>query len=267
MAGTDDFTAQTKPDSSAGGPESTAGGTASPSELAKFAAMAESWWDPDGKFKPLHKFNPIRLAYIRDHLASHFARPVARPEPFSGLTLLDIGCGGGLLTEPMTRLGFTTTGVDALERNVQVARLHAARSGLTINYRCAMPEALLSQGLRYDVVLAMEVVEHVSDVDLFLSTASELVAPGGILLAATLNRTIKSFVLGKVGAEYILRWLPRGTHDWRKFVQPSELSSGLRGAGMTVKEIKGMSYNPFADLWSITNDLEVNYVVVAVKPG
>lgn len=239
--------------------------TVSPEELAKFMAMAESWWDPAGKFKPLHQFNPVRIEYIRDRLAAHFGRDPSRPLPFAGLTLLDIGCGGGLLSEPMTRLGFAVTGVDALERNVQVAGLHAEAAGLAIDYRHATAEELAERGEAFDAVLNMEVVEHVADRDLFMATTAGLVRPGGAMVAATLNRTVKSLLLAKIGAEYVLRWLPRGTHDWRKFVRPSELATGLRRRGMTVREVAGMTYDPIANRWGMGRDIDVNYVMLAVK--
>ncbi|KAF0112746.1 MAG: bifunctional 3-demethylubiquinone-9 3-methyltransferase/2-octaprenyl-6-hydroxy phenol methylase [Rhodospirillaceae bacterium] len=214
-----------------GGIRKTAGpgeGTASTTELAKFQAMAESWWDPEGPFKPLHRFNPVRIRYIRDHLAAHFGRDVTAARPFAGLSLLDIGCGGGLLAEPMARLGFAVTGIDALDKNVRVATLHAAGAGLAVTYRQATVERLAEESVVFDAVLNMEVVEHVADQTLFLATAADLVAPKGAMVVATLNRTAQSFLLAKIGAEYILRWLPAGTHDWRHFVRPSELAMTLR---------------------------------------
>ncbi|MEO5373793.1 MAG: bifunctional 2-polyprenyl-6-hydroxyphenol methylase/3-demethylubiquinol 3-O-methyltransferase UbiG [Alphaproteobacteria bacterium] len=241
--------------------------------MAKFRAMAETWWDPDGQFKPLHRFNPVRIAYIRDRLAAHFGRDAGSPQPFAGLRLLDVGCGGGLLAEPMSRLGFAVTGVDALERNIQVARLHAEASGLAIDYRQATAEDLAARGEAFDVVLNMEVVEHVADRDLFMATTAALVrpggtpggAPGGAMIAATLNRTVKSLLLAKVGAEYVLRWLPAGTHDWRRFVKPSELAIGLRQGGMTVRDITGMTYHPIAGQWQASRDIDVNYMVFATR--
>lgn len=241
--------------------------TASAEEMAKFEAMADAWWDPVGKFKPLHKFNPARIRFIRDTLAARFGRDVTAERPFEGLTLLDIGCGGGLLSEPMARLGFTVTGLDAVEKNIGVAQVHAARSGLDITYQCRLAEDLLAEGAAFDVVLSMEVVEHVADVPLFLRTCGELVKPGGALIAATLNRTLKSLALAKIGAEYVLRWVPAGTHDWRKFVKPSELADGLRAGGLVVEQLRGMTYNPIMDTWSVTADLDVNYMLSAVKPG
>ena len=241
--------------------------TALPEEIAKFSAIADEWWDPQGKFKPLHKFNPERIRFVRDGIMNHFQRDPAQSLPLQGLSLLDIGCGGGLIAEPMARLGFKVTGIDASEKNIAVAQLHAGRSGLDIRYECTMPEQLLGTTQRYDVVLALEVVEHVADVDDFLTAAGQLVAPGGVLIAATLNRTMKSLALAKFGAEYILRWLPIGTHDWKKFVRPSELAAGLRGAGLSVRELKGLSYDLFKDRWMLSSDLDVNYMVLAVRPN
>jgi 2-polyprenyl-6-hydroxyphenyl methylase/3-demethylubiquinone-9 3-methyltransferase len=239
--------------------------TVLPNEVAKFSAIAEEWWDPQGKFKPLHKFNPERIRYVRDRMAAHFGRDPAAPAPFQGLQLLDIGCGGGLMAEPLARLGFAVTGLDASEKNLGVARLHAARSGLDIRYELGSPEAMGAAARRFDVVLALEVVEHVADVAAFMAAAAARVAPGGALIAATLNRTLKSLALAKVGAEYVLRWLPPGTHDWRKFVRPSELAAAVRGAGLTVAELKGLSYDLFRDRWVVSDDLDVNYLMLAKK--
>ena len=238
--------------------------TASPDEIAKFSAMADSWWDPSGAFQPLHKFNPARIRFVRDRLAAHFGRD-ALDRPGAGLSLLDIGCGGGLIAEPMARLGFRVTGIDAAEKNVGVARLHAERSALDITYENAAPEDLLARGAQFNVVLALEVVEHVADVDVFLKASADLVAPGGVLIAATLNRTLKALMLAKIGAEYILRWVPAGTHDWKKFVKPSALTRGLRHGGLTVTELAGMSYDVLNDSWRASKDLDVNYLVMAVK--
>ena len=239
--------------------------TAAPEEIAKFSAMADTWWDPSGDFRPLHKFNPSRIRFVRDRLAAHFGRDPAAPQPFAGLSLIDIGCGGGLIAEPMARLGFTVTGIDAAEKNIGVARIHAARSELDIAYEVATPEALIERGKTYDVVLALEVVEHVTDVEAFLKAAAALVSPSGALIAATLNRTLKALATAKIGAEYILRWLPPGTHDWRKFVKPSELTAGLRHGGLAVTELAGMSYDLFTDTWRVSKDLDVNYIAMAVK--
>lgn len=236
-----------------------------PAEIERFSAMAAEWWDPQGKFRPLHKFNPVRLGFIRDRIAAHFGRDVTVDAPLSGLRLLDIGCGGGLVAEPMARLGADVLGADAAERNIGVARAHAADSGLTIDYRCASAEALAAAGEHFDVVLTLEVVEHVADLNGFLSSCGQMVKPGGLLIAATLNRTLKAYALAIVGAEYILGWLPRGTHDWKKFVQPHELAQGLRRAGLTMQDVTGVSYDPLADRWSISGDTDVNYMMVAVN--
>ena len=240
--------------------------TASPEEVAKFSALADSWWDPAGAFRPLHKFNPARIAYIRDRLLAHFGRDPAAERPFAGLTLLDIGCGGGLIAEPMARLGFTVTAIDASGENIGTAALHAERMGLSIDYRAVMPETLAETGATFDAVLALEVIEHVADVEAFWRATASLMKPGGALIAATLNRTIKSLALGKVAAEYVLRWVPAGTHDWRKFVRPSEMVRALRANRLQVGGLSGISYNLFLDRWEVTSDLGVNYMAYATKP-
>lgn len=237
--------------------------TASPEEIARFTAMAEEWWDPNGKFRPLHLFNPVRLAFLREALCAHFGRDPQAIAPFEGLTLLDVGCGGGLLSEPLRRMGFTVTGIDAGGKNVAVAQIHAEQVGLDIDYRVATPEALAGES--FDVVLIMEILEHVTDVEVFLAAVGPLLKPGGALFAATLNRTMKAYALGIIGAEYILRWLPPGTHDWKKFLRPSELAAGLRRNGVLVKDLKGMSFDPLAGEWHISGDLSVNYMAYAVK--
>ncbi len=242
-----------------------AGASVDPDEVARFAAIAAEWWDPTGKFKPIHKFNPVRLGFIRDTAASHFGLPAASMTPFEGMTLLDIGCGGGLLAEPMARLGATVTAIDAAADNIGTARAHALQSGLEIDYRCQTAEALQAEGAQFDIVLNMEVVEHVADRDGFLATSASLLKPGGLMIVATLNRTPKSFALAIVGAEYVLRWLPRGTHNWRKFVRPSELARGLREGGAHVSSFAGVTYNPLTDTWRVTRDLDVNYMAVASR--
>ncbi len=239
-----------------------------PDEIAKFTAMAEAWWDPNGKFRPLHRFNPVRLAYIRDKLCSHFDRDPAAEQPLTGLRILDVGCGGGLLSEPMARLGATVTGLDAAEKNIRIASLHAAESKLDIDYRHGSVEDLAAAGAQFDAVLNMEVVEHVADVGSFLGASAAVVRPGGIMVVATLNRTPKSFLLAIVGAEYVLRWLPRGTHDWRRFLRPSELAADLRGSGLEIAEMTGVAFNPLTDSWRLApRDLDVNYMVLAEKPA
>jgi 2-polyprenyl-6-hydroxyphenyl methylase / 3-demethylubiquinone-9 3-methyltransferase len=242
--------------------------TVDPAEIARFSAIAESWWDPDGKFRPLHRFNPTRLAFIRDRLAARFGRDPRGRRPFTGLRLLDIGCGGGLLAEPMARLGFDVVGIDAAERNVAVARLHAAQGGLAIDYRATTAEALAAAGERFDAVLNMEVVEHVADPRLFLAAAAALLKPNGAMIVATLNRTPKAFLLAIVGAEYVLGWLPRGTHRWSKFRRPSELVGALRPHGLDIVEMVGAVYDPLRDAWSLSpSDLDVNYMIVATRPA
>ncbi len=236
-----------------------------PDEIARFAALAESWWDADGKFRPLHKFNPTRVDFIRDRAAAHFGRDAAAARPLDGLLLADIGCGGGLLAEPMARLGARVTGIDAAERNIGVESAHAALGGLDIDYRAAAVAELAAGGERFDIVLNMEIVEHVADLDAFLGASVSLLAPGGMMVVATLNRTPKAFALAVVGAEYVLGWLPRGTHDWRKFVRPSELGAGLRRHGAAISEITGVVYNPLTGAWSLSRDLSVNYMAVALS--
>ena len=240
-------------------------GTASAAEVARFTALAEQWWDPTGKFRPLHAINPTRIAFIRDRVAGRLGRDPLADKPLRGLDVLDIGCGGGLLCEPMRRLGARVTGIDAGQENVRIAGLHARQAGLNIEYRGVLPETLALEGRAFDVVLNMEVVEHVPDLDAFLAACGSLVKPGGVMVAATLNRTLKALALAKFGAEYVLRWLPPGTHDWRKFVRPSELARGLRRHGVEVVELKGVSYSPLADAWTLSRDLDVNYLAFAVK--
>src|SRR5579872_2901007 len=209
-----------------------AAGSIDPAEVAKFADLADAWWDPAGKFRPLHRLNPTRIAYIRDRAAARYGRDPLSPAPLAGLAILDIGCGGGLLCEPLARLGGKVTGLDAAERNIAIARRHAELGGLAIDYRAGSAEDMAASGRRFDVVLTMEVVEHVADPASFLGAAATLVAPGGLLIVATINRTAKAFALAIVGAEYILRWLPRGSHDWRRFLKPSELAALLRPLGL-----------------------------------
>jgi 2-polyprenyl-6-hydroxyphenyl methylase/3-demethylubiquinone-9 3-methyltransferase len=235
-------------------------------EVEKFSALAEEWWDPRGKMAPLHKFNPVRLAYIRDALCNHFDRTPKQVPSLGGLRLLDIGCGAGLLCEPLTRLGAALVGVDPSGKNVAAARLHAQESGLAIDYRVGTAEALADAGERFDVVLAMEVVEHVADVNLFVRRCAEMVRPGGLMILATLNRTLKSFALAIVGAEYILRWLPRGTHQWDRFVTPNELEIAVELGGLQVIDTRGVIYNPLTDSWQLGRDTDVNYMLTAERP-
>ncbi|MGH6961976.1 MAG: bifunctional 2-polyprenyl-6-hydroxyphenol methylase/3-demethylubiquinol 3-O-methyltransferase UbiG [Dongiaceae bacterium] len=244
-------------------PATGVGASVDRAEIAKFAAMAEAWWDPHGAFRPLHRLNPTRIGFIRDRVAARHGRDPLGDRPLAGLRLIDIGCGGGLLAEPMARLGATVVGVDAAERNIAIARLHAAQSGLAIDYREGTAEDVAAAGDRFDVVLAMEVIEHVADRDAFLGACCELAGADGMIFIATLNRTAKAFALAIVGAEYLLRWLPRGTHEWRRFVRPAELAASFRRHGVATIELAGVSYNPLADKWSVTRDLDVNYMAVA----
>ncbi len=239
--------------------------TVDDAEVERFSRMAAEWWDPKGKFRPLHKFNPVRLEYIRDKVCAHFGRDANAVKPFEGLRLLDIGCGGGLLSEPMTRLGADVVGADASETNIEVAKIHAADTGLAIDYRATTAEALAEAGEKFDVILNMEVVEHVSDVDLYLRKCAEMVKPGGLMFIATINRTLKAYALAIVGAEQILRWLPRGTHQYEKLVRPEEIDRALEPTGLSVIERTGVSYNPLADSWVRTRDTDVNYMVLTER--
>jgi 2-polyprenyl-6-hydroxyphenyl methylase/3-demethylubiquinone-9 3-methyltransferase len=239
-----------------------------PAEIGKFDRMARHWWDPAGEMAALHRLNPLRIGYIRDTLLAQFDRTPADPlRPLAGLRLLDVGCGGGILAEPLARLGAQVTGIDAARETVKAARNHAELQGLRIDYRAAGVEDLAAGDERFDAVLAMEIVEHVSDVDGFLTACGRLVRPGGLAFVATLNRTPKSFLLAKVGAEYVLGWLPRGTHDWRRFVRPSEVARGLRPAGLTVAQVTGVSYDPLRAAWNLSSDTDVNYMLVAERPA
>lgn len=242
--------------------------TIDPAEVEKFSAIADEWWDPFGKFKPLHKFNPVRLAYIRDGACAHFGRDRQAKKPLEGLRLLDIGCGGGLVAEPMRRLGAEVVAIDAAERNVKTAMAHAAPLDLDIDYRATTVEALAEAGEpSFDIVLNLEVVEHVADVDLFLETSASLLKPGGMMIVATINRTLKALALAKVGAEYVLRWLPAGTHEPRKFLKPEETEAPLLRKGLNITAEAGVSYNPLMDIWRVSDDMSVNYMLTAVKPG
>lgn len=242
--------------------------TANAEEIARFSAMAEKWWDPNGAMKPLHKFNPIRLQLLRDNIAAHLGRDASQLDVLKDVEIIDIGCGAGLLSEPLARMGAKMTSIDAAENNIEVAKVHAAQSGLAIDYRNCTPEMLVDEGKQFDIVLNMEVIEHVDDPQFFMQACAALLKPSGLMFVATLNRTIKSLALAKFGAEYVLRWLPAGTHDWRKFVKPSEMSGFLRGAGLDLVEITGVAYNPINDKWSVApRDLDINYMVIAQKPS
>jgi 2-polyprenyl-6-hydroxyphenyl methylase/3-demethylubiquinone-9 3-methyltransferase len=237
-------------------------------EIAKFEAMATEWWDPNGKFKPLHLMNPCRLDYITTQIAEEFGRDLETPLPFKGLRLLDIGCGGGLLSEPMARLGADVVGADAAEGNLPVARIHAEKSGLQIDYRHTTAEDLAAAGEQFDVVLNMEVVEHVADPLTYLTACRRLLKPGGLHLCSTINRNPKSFAMAIVGAEYVMRWLPKGTHEWSKFITPDELFALLEQAGLQPVDRKGFVFNPISWRWSISDrDLSVNYVTASKNPG
>ncbi|WP_349362853.1 MAG: bifunctional 2-polyprenyl-6-hydroxyphenol methylase/3-demethylubiquinol 3-O-methyltransferase UbiG [Roseitalea porphyridii] len=232
-------------------------------EVDRFSRLAAEWWNPKGKFKPLHKFNPVRLTYIRDTVCAHYGRDPKAARPFEGLRLLDIGCGGGLLSEPMARLGAEVVGADASETNIEVAKIHAAQSDVAVDYRATTSEALQEAGETFDVVLNMEVVEHVSDVDLFLKSCAAMVRPNGLMFVATINRTAKAWGLAIIGAEYVLGWLPRGTHQYDKLVKPSEIDAALSDTGLSVFACSGVFYNVLADEWRLSKDMDVNYMVVA----
>lgn len=234
-------------------------------EIAKFNRLAAEWWDPNGKFRPLHQFNPVRLQFIRDLAAAHFEREAKSLKPFQGLTLLDIGCGGGLLSEPMARIGFSVLGADASEKNIRTAAAHARDAGLALDYRATTAEALAAEGAAFDVVLNMEVVEHVADLSEFLKACAALVKPDGFMLVATLNRTLKSLALAKIGAEYVLRWLPPGTHDWNRFVTPDELKKDLAAADLKVTRTQGVVFDPLRWEWRLSPDTDVNYMMVAER--
>jgi len=234
-------------------------------EVARFERLAATWWDPRGKMGVLHKFNPVRLGFIKAAACRRFGRDEKRLDSLAALRILDIGCGGGILSEPLARMGAAVVGADPAAANIEAARLHAADGGLVIDYRVTTAEALADLGERFDVVLAMEVVEHVADVSLFVRRCAEMVKPGGMMVAATLNRTLKSFALAIVGAEYVLGWLPRGTHSWDKFVTPNELEAALERHGLRVIDETGVIYNLLADRWQISTDMDVNYMVTAAK--
>ncbi|MBD8556943.1 bifunctional 2-polyprenyl-6-hydroxyphenol methylase/3-demethylubiquinol 3-O-methyltransferase UbiG [Rhizobium sp. CFBP 8762] len=248
--------------------ESTPRTTIDQGEVDRFSALAAEWWNPTGKFKPLHKFNPVRLAYIRDLASSHFGgdakpnSPLAN-RPLEGLRVLDIGCGGGLLSEPMARMGADVVGADASEKNVMIARTHAEQSGVTVDYRAVTAEALADAGETFDIVLNMEVVEHVADVNLFLTSCAKMVRPNGLMFVATINRTVKAGALAIFAAENILRWLPRGTHQFEKLVRPDELEAPLTASGLTITDRTGVTFNPLTNSWNLSRDMDMNYMIVA----
>ena len=237
-----------------------------PAEVERFSKIAAEWWDPKGKFAPLHKFNPVRLAFIREQALVRFGRDGGLRRPFEGLRLLDIGCGGGLLCEPMTRLGFAVTGVDAAARNIGTAGAHAAEQGLFIDYRASTAEGLEAAGeLGFDLILNMEVIEHVADPGEYLRTCGRLLAPGGMMIIATLNRTLKALALAKVGAEYVLRWVPAGTHDWKKFLKPQELRDFMAREPLAIQGPFGVAYNPLSGRWLRSDDCDINYMMTVTR--
>jgi len=232
-------------------------------EIEKFSKIAAEWWDPSGKFKPLHKFNPIRIRYIKENIISSF-KLKSKKKPLDKIDILDIGCGGGLLSEPMTRLGANVTGIDASSKNIGIAKLHAKKNKLKINYLCSSPEKLKTQK-KFDVILNMEIVEHVEDINFFINSCSKLLKKNGLMFIATLNKTLKSYVFAIIGAEYVLRWLPIGTHDWEKFVRPEDLKKILSKNNLNLEKLDGMNFNIIKDEWSISSDTSINYIVKSIK--
>ncbi len=232
-------------------------------EIDKFSKMANEWWDPEGKFKPLHKFNPTRIKYIKENIINNF-KLKNKSKPLSGIKILDIGCGGGLLSEPMSRMGANVTGIDASDKNIKIAKLHSKKNKLKINYLCSSPEKLKIEK-KFDVILNMEIVEHVEDIDFFLKSCSKLLKKNGLMFVATINKTLKSYVFAIVGAEYVLRWLPIGTHEWEKFVKPEDLKEILMKYDLSLNKLEGMNFNIFKDEWSISKDLSVNYIAKFIK--
>jgi len=232
-------------------------------EIEKFSKMAAEWWDPSGKFKPLHKFNPIRIKYIKENIISNFKLKVKK-KPLEKINILDIGCGGGLLSEPMTRLGATVTGIDASNKNINIAKLHAKKNKLKINYLCSSPENLKIKK-KFDVILNMEIIEHVDDINFFISSCSKLLKKNGLMFIATLNKTLKSYVFAIIGAEYVLRWLPIGTHDWEKFVRPEDLRKILSKNNLILDKLDGMNFNIIKDEWSVSTDTSINYIAKFIK--
>ncbi len=249
-------------------PEHLTSVSVDPREMESFSRMAHDWWNPDGMFRPLHVMNGARLSLIKETVCDHFLRDPDQDRPLEGLRILDIGCGGGLLCEPMVRLGATVTGVDALEKNVKTAKTHAKQGGVEVDYRHGTIEQMVEAGeTPYDVVLNMEVIEHVANPRDFIADCAAMVRPGGIMICSTINRTLKAFAFAIVGAEYVLRWLPRGTHQYDKLVRPSELTAYLKLAGLNVERVTGMSLNPMTERWRLNDDTSINYVTSAVKPG
>ena len=233
-------------------------------EIEKFSKMASEWWDPNGKFKPLHKFNPIRIKYIKENIISSFQLKKNTNKPLEKINILDIGCGGGLLSEPMTRLGAKVTGIDASDKNIKIAKLHAKKNKLNINYLCSSPEKIKIKD-KFDVILNMEIIEHVEDINFFIKSCSKLLKKNGIMFVATLNKTLKSYVFAIIGAEYVLRWLPIGTHDWEKFVKPNDLKEILNQNNLKLEKLDGMNFNLIKDEWSISKDTSINYIAKFIK--
>ncbi len=232
-------------------------------EIDKFSKIADEWWDPEGKFKPLHKFNPIRIKYIKENIINNF-KLKNKSKPLSGIKILDIGCGGGLLSEPMSRMGASVTGIDASDKNIKIAKLHSKKNKLKINYLCSSPEKLKIEK-KFDVILNMEIVEHVEDIDFFLKSCSKLLKKNGLMFVATINKTLKSYVFAIVGAEYILRWLPIGTHEWEKFVKPEDLKKILMKYDLSLNKLDGMNFNIFKDEWNVSRDISINYIGKFIK--
>ena len=266
MVASNDTLSARKPQTGADFGDRAAGPSIDPADVARFSAQAAEWWDARGPFAPLHRFNPARLAFVRDRAAARFGRDIRNREPFAGLTLLDVGCGGGLIAEPMRRLGFQVTAIDASSENIGTARVHAEQQGLEIGYRAATVEQLEAEGAGpFDVVLTLEVIEHVADPEAFVRTCARLVKPGGLLIVATLNRTLKSLALGKFAAEYVLRWVPAGTHDWNQFLKPDEIRLMLSEEPLAVSGPFGLVYDPLTDRWSQSDDAAINYMMVATR--